>query len=46
MVEGASWVEAALLPQGLGSLLSSTEELIPKFIKTFCWRMYGYLSAN
>ena len=46
MVEGASWFGAALLPQGLYSLLSSTKKCIPKFIKTFCRRLLGYLSAN
>ena len=46
MVEGASWFGVTLLPQGLDSLLSSTEKWIPRFINTFCRRMSGYLSAN
>ena len=37
----ASWFGAALLLQGLDSLLSSTEKCIPKFLKTFCRRMLG-----
>ena len=46
MMEGASWFGAALLPQGLDSLLSSMKKWIPKFIKTFCRRMLDYLSTN
>ena len=45
MVEGASWFGAALLPQGLDGLLSSTEKWIPNCIKTFC-RKTDHLSAN
>lgn len=46
MVKRASCFGGVLLHQGLVTLPSLTEKLIPKFFRTFCRKIYGLLSTN